>query len=212
MEKIELRSKLFNYGNTPFDYYARAELEVFTDDKKHQFFGIESRDGQYRPYVSKESGVELICMPFHGKYFKTIENVKKEYPFIDFKPIEKELRELEKGYFTQLDNTAFHKGMRSGGYFSGGHLVKFIEFVVYIKAEKEYLYCQIIEDSGKFEYSVTNISIYLRLQYSELYDFYYPEKKEPVYFFKSDSLDDFDNYEYPFLKGDFEEEKKNWDK
>lgn len=96
----------------------------------------------------------------------------------------------------KIDDTRNNEyGIRFGAKFDNKGLNHYAEAVAKIGADK-YLYMQVQRIDNVSHYSITEKSIYLRMNMGELYNSYYKEAKEITPLIEIDNLDELKEFGY----------------
>ncbi len=214
MKIIDTKFSSYVYGNAAVDLLSTIEREIVIDDGKHIYITVQSDPTGEMYYVVslKSSFGENIDMPKPLEIYSELSKTKKSKYHQIFVDLDKELEEKIRVKLDELDDTlkSGSHGMRCGAQFNSKGLNTYIEEAIFISKEDKYVYLQIYQNKDGITYSITDTSIFLRIELGYLYSTYYGDKPEVPFLLKTNDLDALGEYNY--LKDDFVELKGVLDK
>lgn len=202
MQKIEVKRNYFQSGEALVDLDFQVEIKFLDDDNSEKFvyemrgydfieIGIATKS-VFTPF-EKEN-----CYEFAQKYiiesYDSIDDIKESRYYDLLNDVHCVTDEYINMVYDELDDTKYF-GPRCGGKFTHKGLTYFIESCSHINATDKYYYIQVELINGKYHYSVTEKSVFLRMQLNDMYRFYYDDIEVP-YLINSDNIDDLEKIEY----------------
>ncbi len=203
MQKIEVKRNYFQSGEALVDLDFQVEIKFLDDDNSEKFvyemrgydyieMGIATKS-VFTPFEKEED-----CYEFAQKYiiesYDSIDDIKESRYYDLLNDVHYETDKYINMVYDELDDTKYF-GPRCGGKFTHKGLTYFIESCSHINATDKYYYIQVELTNGKYHYSVTEKSVFLRMQLNDMYRFYYDDIEVP-YLINSDNIDDLEKIDY----------------
>ncbi len=200
------------YGEALVDLMHTIERELLMEDDKHVYVLIQSYPFGDIYYVvnSKSCFGDTTDMPEPLEMYHELSETKESKYNQIFVELDKELYEKVKETMDQVDDTKYCGGIRYGAQFNNKGLNTYLEGVTYLSKEDKYIYLQVYQNMEGITYSVTDTSIFLRMELGPMYAAYYGKKPEVPYLIETNDLEALGEYNY--LKDDFIDLKGRLDK
>lgn len=181
-------------GNAPFDYFYGGELELTDkDDNKLYAQACFWPTGESLYGINKVSMYEEKYLD-ESEYLEEFENLEDAINS-DYSKFYLELEKLTDKKVTEtlemVDDTKNY-GIRIGAKYSENK-VMYLEAYNSDRPEDQEYY-QIIWTNGKYEYSASHTSNYMRIELEDIYPIYFGKENEQAYFFKGNSLNRLGKY------------------
>lgn len=204
MKLLEPKCYIKQVGATDIDNCYMVEQEILLDDGGHMFACVQVDEEFVARYcVTEKSLTDPTLKASEIKVYKKKKNASKYWPEVDFDALDHRMEQLFDDFVESLDDTALHGGARGGTNITNEGMTHYVEYALYNEIDDKNIYLQVIQNNGVNHYSVTDTSIYMRINLGPQYDGFFKTKKDVVYLFDGDDLDTLGDYDY--LKGAFEE-------
>jgi hypothetical protein len=214
MIKLEVNKEYYYCGDSPLDLEFLVEIKFIDDDNKEKYvYEIRTQYALECGIITKslfkqrtDNMEQYVIERYHtvkeskgSKYYKLL----KDVDFVTGKYSD-EVYDME-------DDTKY-TGPRCSAMFTKDGLTYFMESCSHINKTDKYYYIQVKCNNGKYHYSVTEKSMFLRIMLGDvLYFTYFDNKnKEIPNLISSDNIDDLEEIEY--MKEDALKDKMLLDK
>ncbi len=203
MVKVEVKKHYHQIGCAPTDLNFQVEIKFIDDDNTEKFvYGIA--DPTYSEYGVSTKSIFSHIEGSENFFDYMVENYDdfdecKESKYLSlFEDVDFVLGKYQEEILEKLKDTKY-SGPRCGASLDQNGTTYYIESCSHISATDTYYYIQIKCNKGKYHYSVTDKSIFLRMQMGAVYNSFY-EDEEVKYYITTDNLDDL--VAIPYMKED----------
>ncbi|MBO4694840.1 MAG: hypothetical protein J5656_02810 [Clostridia bacterium] len=205
MKELGTRCEAIKCGEAPMDFNYVAEQKLQLDDDSIVYAQIEwSFWGEDLYAISPCSYFEN--QPDLNKCIEAYDSLDASNAskyFDVFKKLDKKLENKVKETKEAVDDTKYNGGIRFGAKVNSKGLILYVEAVAYLKKENKYIYLQAQRNKGETTFSLTEKSIYMRMELDQMYDSYFSGNGPVPFLFESSNLDDLGEYSY--MRADFED-------
>lgn len=203
MIKLEVEKHYFHCGEALVDIQFAIQIKFEDEDGSIKYaykinnpewneYGI-SLNSVFNP-MEETNEAQLEFDKGISELYSTIKECKKSKYYSLFKDLDFVCKKYSEEIYEAIDDTKY-TGPRCGAMYDSEGLTYYIESCSHISATDTYYYIQVKYNNGKYHYSVTDRSIYLRLQMKEFYNSYYKDSKVN-YYIDSDNINDLEKIEY----------------
>lgn len=202
MKVINTNKGARHCGEAPVDFMYNVEQEILLDDNSKIFVQIQTIPSGEMFYAVNTTSLfanEELADPI--EMYPELKKASKSKYYNNFKELDKELDATIKETMEELDDTLYNNGIRFGAQFNSKGLNVYVEAVAHLSKEDKYIYLQIKRVKDNNTYTVTEKSIFMRMEMGDFYPAYFGEKSSVPFVVETDNLDNLGEYEY--LKNDF---------
>lgn len=202
MKVIDTKVDVKHCGNAPVDFKYDLEQEVLLDDNSRVYVQIQMIPSGELYYVVNTTslfGEEELADPI--EIYEELKQTKKSKFYKNFKELDAVLDNTIKEVMDKLDDTRNFDGIRCGAQFNSKGINKYVEEAFYLDKENKCIYLQIRKTKGDISYSITESSIFMRMDMGDLYEVYFGDKPDVPFIIEVDNINQLGQYEY--LKDEF---------
>ena len=212
MKVSKTKCEAIKCGDAPMDYNYRAEQKIQLDDDSIVYAQVEwSLWGEDLYAISPHSIFETEPdLNFCIEAYDSLDGSKQSKYYAIFKKLDKAIEKKTKETLELADDTKCNGGIRLGAKVNSNGLVLYVEAVAHIKKDNKYLYLQAQRIKGETIFSLTEKSIYMRMELDQMYDFYFKGKGPVPFLFETKNLDYLGEYSY--MKDDYVQLKEMLEK
>ncbi len=207
MKTLQINKTYQHAGHSPLDLAFLVEAQILDDDYKMKYLFIEVWPLGTNYGITSEKIIDNPDIKEEPIYFESLKETKESKYKDEFAKMNKVLKRYVKKVYAQIDDTKYY-GYRCGAKLDSNGFTYYIESTSYIKKEKKYYYIQIELNKDKYHYSVTEKSIFLRMELGDIYYLNYEDKKVP-YLASGDKTDDLSSIPYMKEDADYSENLLN---
>lgn len=190
----EIKKDYVQCGCSPLDLKFTVE-GVAIDDLNHRKYIYIISDPDGNEYGVRDASVFGKPHITSKEIYENLEEAKQSRYYLIFVKLDSIINKYIKDIYHKLDDTKY-SGIRCGSYLTPKGLRYFVESCSHINGTAKYNYIQIQSINGKYHYSITNKSIFLRMQLGDMYNLYYDNKEDIQYLVDSDNYDDLASVEH----------------
>ena len=206
MKTLKTRKNVQFKGPAPIDFIFTVEKKILDNDGRIVFVSEEAIPCFETQYIVSELSLfeddphdfaNYISLENYNSLDEALQSSYYKY----FKRTDAIIDKMIADVLSQVDDTKFMNGIRFGAKIE--KVLKYYgEAVVYLSKTDKYIYLQIVQTKEKVTYTVTETSVFMRLELGELYEAYYGDKPQVPFIVEINTLDNLGEYDY--LKEDFE--------
>ena len=200
MTKVEVKKNYYQYSPSPLDLNFQVEIKFIDEDEsvKYVYAIYESNYSEYgiitksifEPMKRPES-----FEPFIVESYQSLDDtVNSAYASL-FDDVDFVLDKYVDQITSEIEDTKY-SGPRCSAKIDSKGLTYYSESCSYISKEDKYYYIQVTKNNGKYHYSVSDKSTFMRTQLGAMYSIVFGDYSEVEYYVSSDNVDDLEAITY----------------